>query len=219
MKTKICGKCGTEKNVNDFYHYSGRSRCWCKECDKKNTIIRQTIFKALCVEYKGGKCEKCGYDEYIGALEFHHKDPSQKKFGISRAKLRKFDQKIIEELDKCDMLCANCHRVAHNLHDIESLEEIWKKYKEIQEQNKKNSQVISEQRAVCNCGNPKSKQAKQCSNCRNKKALKRNIDEVIAKVKETNWTQAAKHFDISDNALRKFVRKNGIDPNSLKEKQ
>ena len=213
METRICSKCTVEKNVNDFYHYKTKTRNWCKECDKINTIIRQIIFKELCVEYKGGKCEKCGYDEYFGALEFHHRDPLQKKFSIGQVKLRKFNDETIEELDKCDMLCANCHRMEHNIHDIKKIQIVWKEY----EKQKQESRKLILQKYICNCGNPKSKQAKQCSNCRNKKASERNIDEVITKVKETNWTQAAKHFNISDNALRKFVRKNGIDPNSLKK--
>ena len=65
------------------------------------------------MEYKGGKCENCGYDRYIGALEFHHKDASKKDFTLSETKGYKFDQKIKDELDKCSLLCSNCHREKH----------------------------------------------------------------------------------------------------------
>jgi hypothetical protein len=37
----------------------------------------------MAVVYKGGKCQCCGYNKYIGALEFHHVDPEQKDFGVS----------------------------------------------------------------------------------------------------------------------------------------
>lgn len=67
--------------------------------------------KKKCVEYKGGKCERCGYDKCIGALDFHHLDPSQKDFGIS-TNIKSFDL-IKKELDKCILLCANCHREEH----------------------------------------------------------------------------------------------------------
>ena len=66
-----------------------------------------------CIEYKGGKCENCGYNKYEGALEFHHIDVSKKDFSISRAKLTSFSDDVKLELDKCRLLCANCHREEH----------------------------------------------------------------------------------------------------------
>ena len=66
------------------------------------------------MEYKGGKCESCGYNKYIGALEFHHKDFSQKDFQISRHRLQTFNDDVEKELNKCLLLCANCHREIHS---------------------------------------------------------------------------------------------------------
>ena len=64
------------------------------------------------VKYKGGKCERCGYDKYPDVLEFHHRDPEQKE--ASWNKMRLWGQtKLLTELDKCDILCANCHREVH----------------------------------------------------------------------------------------------------------
>lgn len=214
MEAKVCTRCKQQKNTEDFYRYKTKIRHWCKECDVANTIIRQAIFKELCVEYKGGKCEKCGYDKYIGALEFHHRDPSQKKFSIGNAKLRKFDNKIIEELDKCELLCSNCHREAHNVYDINKLRKIWVGY---DEQKQRAAKLIGQEKNVCNCGNKKSRKAKKCLKCENKKAIERNIDEVINKIKESNWTQAGKFFGVSDNALRKFLKKNGVDPKNINQ--
>ncbi|MNT97520.1 hypothetical protein D3C72_2398630 [compost metagenome] len=48
----------------------------------------------------------------MGALEFHHRDPAQKDFTFSQVKLKNFKH-VKDELDKCDLLCANCHREAH----------------------------------------------------------------------------------------------------------
>jgi predicted HNH restriction endonuclease len=67
----------------------------------------------MMVEYKGGSCVKCGYKKCIGALEFHHIDPSKKDFTLSHLKSSKFDDKIKNELDKCILVCANCHREIH----------------------------------------------------------------------------------------------------------
>ncbi len=64
-------------------------------------------------EYKGGKCVMCGYSRYSGALDFHHKDPSQKDFGLSTKGLTRSWEKIKEEIDKCVLVCANCHRELH----------------------------------------------------------------------------------------------------------
>lgn len=67
----------------------------------------------MAVEYKGGKCCICGYKNYLGALEFHHLDPSTKDFSISKdGYTRSFDT-IKLKLDKCILVCANCHCEIH----------------------------------------------------------------------------------------------------------
>ena len=67
----------------------------------------------MAVAYKGGKCEKCGYDRCIEAFDFHHIDPAQKDFGISSKGYTRSWKRVQEELDQCVMLCANCHRETH----------------------------------------------------------------------------------------------------------
>lgn len=67
--------------------------------------------KLALVEYKGGKCERCGYNKCIEALEFHHMDPSQKDFTIS-GKSKAFEY-LKDEVDKCIMVCSNCHKEIH----------------------------------------------------------------------------------------------------------
>ena len=68
---------------------------------------------SMAIQYKSGKCCICGYNRYIGALEFHHLGPNQKDFGIgSKGYTRSFD-KVKKELDKCICVCANCHREIH----------------------------------------------------------------------------------------------------------
>lgn len=67
----------------------------------------------MAVEYKGGRCEICDYDRCIEALEFHHKNISQKDFGISEKGYTRSWKSVMEELDKCIIICANCHRELH----------------------------------------------------------------------------------------------------------
>ena len=69
--------------------------------------------KEKLVEYKGGKCEICGYDKCVEALEFHHLDPTEKEFGISSYSSLSFE-KAKNEVDKCVLVCANCHREIHH---------------------------------------------------------------------------------------------------------
>jgi hypothetical protein len=68
--------------------------------------------KQKSVDYKGGKCSLCGYDKNISALQFHHKDPEKKDFSISKVKSSSW-KFIKPELDKCILLCSNCHSEIH----------------------------------------------------------------------------------------------------------
>lgn len=84
---------------------------------KRNNYLKvkshRQLMKEKAVEYKGGKCEKCGYDKCIWVFDFHHLDSKEKDFGISSYSILAWD-KVKEELDKCIMLCANCHRELHH---------------------------------------------------------------------------------------------------------
>ena len=64
------------------------------------------------MDYKGGKCVVCGYDKYFGALEFHHVDKTKKEYAISDLKNYNFET-LKDELDKCVILCSNCHAEYH----------------------------------------------------------------------------------------------------------
>lgn len=90
---------------------------------------RQRLKKKL-VDYKGGKCEICGYDKCINALDFHHLNPNEKDFGISNYTVLSFD-KLKKEVDKCILVCANCHREIHAKENEETEIAMEKKEKEI----------------------------------------------------------------------------------------
>jgi len=82
----------------------------------KNVISWRQRKKVELVEYKGGKCEHCGYNKSVRALTFHHLDPTKKDFAIS-GKSWSMD-KLTKEVDKCIMLCANCHAEEHERLDL-----------------------------------------------------------------------------------------------------
>lgn len=114
---KQCPICNVEKDVVDFYKRRGRigTLAYCISCTKKQATERQKNLKREALNYKGGKCEKCGYVKCNAALEFHHTNPKEKDFSISKLKNYRFNEKIKKELDKCVLLCANCHREEHEI--------------------------------------------------------------------------------------------------------
>lgn len=104
----ICAKCKIEKDRSEFYLRDGRvTYSYCKQCNKNNAYERSRNNKKMAVEYKGGKCIVCGYGKYMGALDFHHVE-GDKDFGISRGGMKNFEN-IRKELDKCVLVCKNCH--------------------------------------------------------------------------------------------------------------
>lgn len=113
--SKHCPRCNSDKAIGEFYQRRGQlgGSVYCKTCTGEQAIERMRQFKSDCVEYKGGKCIRCEYNKCIDALEFHHRDPSKKEFTISQIKGKSLDSKVKKELDKCDILCSNCHREKH----------------------------------------------------------------------------------------------------------
>lgn len=86
----------------------------CKNIDKVN-VFRKKRKKEL-VDLLGGKCSKCGYAKCLGALHFHHTDPTKKDFQINRAVTLSLER-VKPEIEKCILLCANCHAEEHELLD------------------------------------------------------------------------------------------------------
>jgi len=96
-------------------HYKRKNRPtgksgYCSICSIMAVTRRRQKVKVMAVEYLGGKCRECGYNKCVAALEFHHTNPKNKEFGIASYGHTKSWEKVKEELDKCIILCANCHR-------------------------------------------------------------------------------------------------------------
>jgi hypothetical protein len=109
-----CIRCLTFKPLSEFRlrgkikHY----RSCCSKCESARTLEYGQKLKQRAVEYLGGQCIDCGYKKSIKALHFHHRDPEQKSFTIGKQKGLKWETMKME-LDKCDLLCANCHAEKH----------------------------------------------------------------------------------------------------------
>jgi 5-methylcytosine-specific restriction endonuclease McrA len=74
---------------------------------------RRKKLRTMALEYGGGKCKICGYKKCGRALSFHHRDPKKKDFGIAYGGITRSWEKTRKELDKCILLCANCHMEVH----------------------------------------------------------------------------------------------------------
>lgn len=115
-ETRFCPRCKKYIKTENFHQRRGKlnSSTYCKSCTSDQTLERVRNLKLQMIEYKGGCCTRCGYDKYQGALEFHHLNPGEKDFNPSRLKRYSFDHRVKHELDKCILVCANCHREVHN---------------------------------------------------------------------------------------------------------
>jgi|GEM_PF-883820 len=81
-------------------------------------IDRRGKAKKRCVDYLGGKCIRCGFDSCLKALTFHHRAVEDKEYTISA--IQDYSWAVLgKELDKCDLLCFNCHMEEHCALDYE----------------------------------------------------------------------------------------------------
>ena len=124
MKTKICSKCGIEKPLSE-YHKNGfdnlgnqKYRGYCKTCANALESARYKRKKEF-IDMHRQPCAKCG-ESRIYVLDFHHIDETQKDFTIGALK-KGSESVLLNEIQKCISLCANCHREFHYLHSLYSI--------------------------------------------------------------------------------------------------
>lgn len=129
---KQCIECGEMKQCRwaATFLQTGQPeyRSRCIECQrlrykrirlKKQAVItvqarrRRRDAKARYIEYLGGQCERCGYNKCQRALTFHHRNRADKELSLSQT-LDWSWVKIKAELDKCELVCFNCHMEAED---------------------------------------------------------------------------------------------------------
>ena len=115
---KKCEICGNEFETKP----NGNSRKYCFECSpsypkgesrSKTISVLRRAMKKEAVKRHGGKCERCGYNKCIDALQFHHKDANKKEFGLANGITHSWEEYLAESM-KCELLCANCHAEEHS---------------------------------------------------------------------------------------------------------
>lgn len=137
-ETKVCRKCNEKKDIKKFRRLhpkrlaSGEYKSYrsnsCNICTNRETNARRTPEqqeawlktkregrrqrKIEAIAYKGGKCTVCKGEFHTAAFDFHHRNPEEKKIDPGLL-MQCRDEVLYKELDKCDLLCANCHRILH----------------------------------------------------------------------------------------------------------
>lgn len=232
VKLMLCKKHGlTEFSLRK----DGKYRC--KKCASERVDDRRRKLKHELVQYKGGKCEICGYDKCEAALDFHHLNPEEKELQLSSGKTHSL-KKMKLEADKCILVCANCHREIHDKINQNKRNDRNKEYEinekkynyNYQKLNCKQVQLnIEEIQNYIDNGLNQKEIAKKCNVSLS--TLKRflkiheistkkvpyNIDEMVNLMKKyKNYTKVAKELGISDNAVKKRFKRHGY-PNKLKD--
>ena len=109
MTQLVCPKHG----ATTHYPRKDKGGSKCGKCSSAAVQKRRDKLKVMAVEYMGGSCKFCGYAKCLSSLVFHHTDPTEKDFSISAGGYTRSWEKVKVELDKCIMLCSNCHGEEH----------------------------------------------------------------------------------------------------------
>lgn len=110
----VCNICSEKKLLQEF-NFSNNKKGYqanCKTCAANLKKAYRLSVKQKCVAYKGGKCLLCGYKTALSSLCFHHLDPTTKRFSIALPFRREWND-MQKELDKCVLVCSNCHGELH----------------------------------------------------------------------------------------------------------
>jgi hypothetical protein len=97
------------KHGRTVFILEGRGYHRCTRCRIERVSEWRRRVKRKLIDAAGGECVLCGYDQFPGALHFHHLEPSTKKFSISREGVTRSFAELEAEAAKCVLLCANCH--------------------------------------------------------------------------------------------------------------
>lgn len=198
-----------EKNWSEYQRLRKNNKAINYKIRNADKVIywRQRV-KVKLIEYKGGKCQICGYDKMCpNAYAFHHRDPSKKELTISGLTLA-FDR-LKKEADKCDLLCVRCHAEIHD--------------KDFEEKRRRGAQKLAERREnklspiVCICGkvfHPENRKRKYCSEKCARLSLRKVARPTKSQLKEDienlTWVAIGKKYFVSDNAVRKWARNYGL---------
>lgn len=204
IKESVDKECIKHGVTSHAVSIGGRLRC--RTCRIEAVDKRRKLLKLKSIEYKGGACSRCNYSKCIEALEFHHTDPAQKDFSISHDGHTRSWDKIRSELDKCILVCANCHREVH----FEERNKIKYTLKDLEKNKKVNLECLhckksfslrpSESNNRMYCSN-------NCFHTSQRKVTNRPSKEDLEKLLwEMPTTDVSKIYGVSDKTIEKWSK-------------
>lgn len=248
MNTKMCRKCGIVKSVTEFHKRVGKQdnyHSYCKKCaiegskkayrdlnqkewmeeQARNTAIALLKIIDLIREKYG--CIVCG-EKCVFCLDFHHINPKTKIKAVSSIASTKNITKTIIEINKCVVLCANCHRKFHSdilqfnetkicCEDLEYWKKLYKEYKKDIIKKKRPPRKLQKNK-ICECGKLIWSNSKVCKKCFNSKYLahkrkvenRPSLEQLQNDVKELGYCGTGRKYGVTDNAIRKWIKSYGL---------
>lgn len=170
--------------------------------------FRQRL-KERAVYVLGDKCQCCGYNQCITALEFHHLDPNEKETNFGDNANRSWAT-TNAEIQKCILVCANCHREIHaGLIDNNELQSSYNSERAA-EITQKVEDLKTHKLYYCNtCGIEVSQREHYCPTCAailRRKVERPQREELKKLIRSLPFTQIAANFGVTDNAIRKWCK-------------
>jgi hypothetical protein len=122
---KYCSRCKSTKDIKEF----NKNSKYCRKCNsaylKEHYNNNKNYYKDKQKKYRTElrlwmnsykdtlSCKECGED-HPACIEFHHRDPTKKEINVSEVVNQLWSVgRILKEIEKCDILCSNCHRKLH----------------------------------------------------------------------------------------------------------
>lgn len=173
----------------------------------KNVKSNRQRNKQRIIYVMGGVCGICGYDKCQSAFDLHHIIPSEKETAISSCLNRSWDF-FLNELPKCILVCANCHREIHEF-NIQGLVSNFNKDKS-NEITKQLEDIKSKKMYYCNnCGELvsfKSKICKKCSNINKRKVVRASREDLKNSIRNIPFLKIGEIYGVTDNTIRKWCK-------------
>lgn len=172
-------------------------------------LKHQHTAKDRIIQTMGGCCQICGYNKCVQALDLHHINPEEKDRVISGNLLNNAWTKVCNELKKCILVCANCHREIHaGLHNEKLVSsynnEIADQFAQMIEKFK------TKQNNYCkNCGAVIYRGSTYCVECSQtiRRVCERpNREELKRLIRATSFTTIASKYNVTDNTIRKWCK-------------
>lgn len=167
----------------------------------RNVINWRKKAKNKLVQAMGGQCQVCSYDKCQNALEFHHINPEEKELSFGRFRANPIAiEKIIQELKKCILVCANCHREIHE--GITCVPENFKTF----DQDIYNSLVFVRTKKVKIPRTKKVKIPKKKQDKRKMLLTNQEVFDILHEEFRGNKTEMARHYGVSETTIRKRLK-------------